>query len=139
MKRKEDVYAILYLKKMCDLSSICHSISSLYNDCFISGCSQMACITDCVKRAEGDYQSCNGCNVYASCTSAGGFIDDKPCPTFKYWDDDKKECAPRSSTCLQPVDWVSFSRLLRPREATACSKTHRSQSQAIAEYSGNTI
>merc|ERR1712193_529968 len=57
------------------------------------------CISDCEGRANGDYQSCLGCDVYASC-SEGIFTDNRPCPDEgTVWDDKLKKCLFNSNTC----------------------------------------
>ena len=55
------------------------------------------CITSCAGLESGDYQSCHGCNVYASCWG-GGLTDDRPCPASLVWDDIKKRCEYSSPT-----------------------------------------
>ena len=55
------------------------------------------CITSCAGLESGDYQSCHGCNVYASCTF-GWLTDDRPCPASLVWDDIKKRCEYSSPT-----------------------------------------
>ena len=56
------------------------------------------CIRDCRGKKDGDYQSCRGCSVYASCTG-GRIIDDRPCPANLVWDDVNKYCDYTSPTC----------------------------------------
>ena len=60
------------------------------------------CITSCAGLESGDYQSCHGCNVYASCWG-GGLTDDRPCPASLVWDDIKKRCEYSS-----PTWWVAL-------------------------------
>jgi hypothetical protein len=59
------------------------------------------CIKSCAGRHNGDYQSCHGCNIYATCSN-GRLIDDRQCakayPALK-WDDNYKKCLHASSTC----------------------------------------
>ncbi len=55
------------------------------------------CISSCAGLESGDYQSCHGCNVYASCLG-GRLIDDRPCPGSLVWDDIKKRCEHSSQT-----------------------------------------
>ena len=57
------------------------------------------CITSCANEANGDYQSCRGCDIYASCV-AGRMIDNRPCARSTVWDDAIKICKYRSSTCV---------------------------------------
>ena len=57
-----------------------------------------ACITTCEGKENGDYQSCLGCGIYASC-SFGRLIDNRPCVANSYWDDNKGWCATVSETC----------------------------------------
>nr|KAG5691224.1 hypothetical protein BaRGS_019435 [Batillaria attramentaria] len=47
------------------------------------------CITSCVGRPNGDYQSCFGCSVYASCVG-GMIINNRACPGGTVWDDGLK-------------------------------------------------
>ncbi|ESO90650.1 hypothetical protein LOTGIDRAFT_163871 [Lottia gigantea] len=57
------------------------------------------CVDDCSRKANGDYQSCNGCNMYASCSN-GIMIDERPCAKAgTVWDDRLKQCMYTSSTC----------------------------------------
>ncbi|XP_046337517.2 uncharacterized protein LOC124119147 [Haliotis rufescens] len=61
-------------------------------------CPPDPCVSSCNGLANGDYQSCSGCNVYASCN--GGFIiDNRPCPATLVWDDSRKACDTSSTTC----------------------------------------
>ena len=48
--------------------------------------------------ADGDYQSCKGCDVYVSCVG-GKKYDNRPCAANLVWDDYKKICASTSTTC----------------------------------------
>ena len=58
------------------------------------------CITSCLDKPDGDYQSCQGCSVYASCV--GGYMyDNRPCPPGTSWDDNMKQCVFESSTCFE--------------------------------------
>jgi len=56
------------------------------------------CISSCKNMADGNYQSCKGCNVFASC-SGGRLIDSRPCAANLVWDDMVKQCVYKSSTC----------------------------------------
>ncbi|XP_071111191.1 uncharacterized protein [Haliotis cracherodii] len=56
------------------------------------------CISACSGRPSGDYQSCNGCNVYATCAN-GYMYDNRPCVAGTVWDDTLKRCEMTSSTC----------------------------------------
>ena len=60
------------------------------------------CITSCAGLPYGDYQSCQGCNVYASCDAAGNLIDNRPCAANNgpplVWDDNLKRCEYTSAT-----------------------------------------
>jgi len=56
------------------------------------------CISSCKNMADGNYQSCKGCNVFASC-SGGRLIDSRPCAANLVWDDMVKQCIYKSSTC----------------------------------------
>lgn len=59
------------------------------------------CIRNCLGRRDGDYQSCRGCSVYASCVG-GRIYDGRACapatPALQ-WDDYAKQCLYNSSTC----------------------------------------
>lgn len=59
------------------------------------------CIRNCFGRRDGDYQSCQGCSVYASCVG-GRIYNRRPCapatPALR-WDDDAKRCLYNSTTC----------------------------------------
>ena len=77
-----------------------------------------SCISSCAGLEAGDYQSCHGCNVYASC-SGGRLIDDLPCPASLVWDDIKKRCnngimeafikrrIPGKTTCSKAIQYNS--------------------------------
>ena len=56
------------------------------------------CITTCTGLSDGDYQSCNGCQVYATCVR-GRLIDNRPCMAGGVWDDIRKSCVIKSTTC----------------------------------------
>ena len=53
---------------------------------------------DCKDLPDGDYASCLGCEVYASCYM-GNLNDNRPCLGGTLWDDIKKACVWDSSTC----------------------------------------
>ena len=51
---------------------------------------------------DGDYQSCNGCEFFVTCSN--GITDNKPCPLGTdgrplQWDDNTKFCERESQTC----------------------------------------
>ena len=72
------------------------------------------CVTDCSGLDDGDYQACDTCRSYVSC-SGGAAVLTRPCPRWgssessddddssseKYlvWDDDYKRCDWKSTTC----------------------------------------
>ena len=47
---------------------------------------------------DGDYQSCQGCHVYATCSNEI-LYDNRPCPADLVWDDNAKRCEWISTTC----------------------------------------
>ena len=55
------------------------------------------CVWDCSGLPSGDYQSCQTCARYVSCSS--GHYYDMPCPPDYVWDDMKKRCELESKTC----------------------------------------
>lgn len=56
------------------------------------------CITSCDGVKNGEYQSCSGCHVYASCF--GNILyDERPCQSGLVWSDDFKRCEYTSNTC----------------------------------------
>ena len=59
---------------------------------------QGQCVSSCAGVANGDYQSCNGCNVYVTCSN-GIKYDNRPCPASLVWDDFEKRCEYTSDTC----------------------------------------
>ena len=69
---------------------------------YIFAAAKGRCVSSCEGKPDGDYQSCNGCSVYASCVG-GHLIDNRPCPPGLVWDDRfyKKECRYRSWTCFE--------------------------------------
>ena len=56
------------------------------------------CVSSCTGMPDGDYQSCNGCNVYVTCSNEI-IHDDRPCPDGLVWDDNLKRCEWESTTC----------------------------------------
>lgn len=62
---------------------------------FLGGC--LSKQTSCNFKPEGDYQSCSGCHYYMTCAASGVYT--RPCPANLNWDDNKKTCEMRSSTC----------------------------------------
>jgi len=58
------------------------------------------CVPDCSGLVKGNYQSCQGCTVYVTCTN-GNMIDNRPCPAGLVWDDNFKICSETSTTCLE--------------------------------------
>ncbi len=89
-------------------------------------CSQRpTCITDCDGLPDGDYQSCRGCHIYASCVS-GILYDYRPCnPLGLQWDDNTKRCETVSTTCgrfrsllaltctEQPINYITPAKVRR--------------------------
>lgn len=64
------------------------------------------CIKSCAGLADGDYQSCKGCNVYVTCSN-GITHDDRPCAPadpLLLWDDQEKRCEYDSATCTTCVN-----------------------------------
>lgn len=58
------------------------------------------CIRSCTDMPDGDYQSCDSCYVYVTCSN-GGTYDERPCPAGLVWDDIVKRCEWQSNTCQQ--------------------------------------
>ena len=71
-------------KDCLNTTSTCHPLRS--------------CVQTCEGIDNGNYQSCQSCNVYATCSN-GFVIDGRPCGPGLVWDDEKKLCAYESSTC----------------------------------------
>jgi len=59
---------------------------------------QPRCVSDCSGLDSGDYQSCVSCNQYVTCVH-GSIVDNRPCPAKMVWDDNRKLCAAKSTTC----------------------------------------
>lgn len=59
-----------------------------------SGC---GCVTSCDSMEDGEYQSCDSCQVYVICTN--GQRNEGNCPQYTLWDNDRKKCLYFSSTC----------------------------------------
>ncbi|KAI0221128.1 hypothetical protein LSAT2_027470, partial [Lamellibrachia satsuma] len=60
-----------------------------------------ACIWNCNGKSAGDYMSCVRCNVYATCTVGGQFMDNRPCAPATpplVWNDNLKRCDYTSQT-----------------------------------------
>jgi len=57
------------------------------------------CVTSCTGLPDGDYQSCQGCSVYVSCSNEL-LTDCRPCaPSGTFWDDNTKTCEYESNSC----------------------------------------
>lgn len=89
--------------KRCEYNSeTCKTCGSNINKSSVVGTGP-ACITSCAGRLDGDYQSCKGCKVYASCSS-GSLSDERPCAPSNpplVWDDKEKRCERESTTCTE--------------------------------------
>ena len=61
------------------------------------------CVSSCVDMANGNYQSCRGCDRYVACSGHIRY-DDIYCPQGLFWDDNAKSCLYESTTCpaLEP-------------------------------------
>ena len=56
------------------------------------------CVSNCRKIRNGDYQSCDGCDVYVTCSN-GLITEDRPCAASLVWNDETRQCAGTSPTC----------------------------------------
>ena len=110
------VFVCLLLACSLVRSSVRLIMHSLWNNCiiifsfihtfpcvFTSG-TNTHCVDKCKNRDNGNYQSCNGCNVYVTCIN-GQMIDNRPCAGGTEWDDIQRTCvAPgNSTTCSSGV------------------------------------
>lgn len=80
---------------------ITYAMYATFRTEFCGGGTGLRCIKNCVNRKDGDYQSCKGCNVYATCSN-GILYDERPCAPSNpplVWDDVVKRCQWRSTTC----------------------------------------
>ena len=59
------------------------------------------CMSNCVGKANGDYHSCSGCDVFASCLD-DVLYDNRECAANLVWDDTLKRCEYTSPTCETP-------------------------------------
>jgi len=59
------------------------------------------CVSDCSDKPDGDYQSCETCNGFVTCSN--GLVNKMPCPGGLVWDDSKKDCEYTSETCFESV------------------------------------
>ncbi|XP_046560765.1 uncharacterized protein LOC124269770 [Haliotis rubra] len=80
---------------------------------------QNPCITSCTGLPDGDYQSCKGCKVFATCWHEKLF-DDRPCVGNTVWDDSFKRCELSSATCT-PLTCVSNCQGLADGNYESCS------------------
>ena len=55
------------------------------------------CVSSCSDKPNGDYQSCETCNGYVTCSNGESY--ERPCPAKLVWDDVKKRCEATSTTC----------------------------------------
>ena len=58
------------------------------------------CVSSCDGVPDGDFQSCLGCDVYATCSNEL-LYDERPCPANLVWDDHVKKCQYESATCSE--------------------------------------
>ena len=73
----------------------------LYTSVSLHSTTGPGCIRSCIGLLDGDYQSCDSCDVYVSC--AGGYrYGNRPCPASLVWDDYNKRCDHSSATCITP-------------------------------------
>merc|ERR1712227_196912 len=56
------------------------------------------CVSSCAGHADGNFASCNGCEVYVTCLG-GRTYDNRPCGNGLVWDDEAKVCGWSSSNC----------------------------------------
>ena len=77
--------------------SIMTTFDRVYNVSFFIG-ANAGCVSDCRGWPDGDYQSCKGCDIYATC-NGGQLFDERPCPEGLVWDDKKHYCDHKSDTC----------------------------------------
>ena len=87
-------------KKRCEYTSSTCSEISVVEEETVTGNTGDSCITSCEGVPNGDYQSCEGCSVFATCSN-GQITDNRPCPPGLVWDDTLKTCASTSSTCSE--------------------------------------
>ena len=71
--------------------------------CFLAdGITGSACEADCSSVQDGDYQSCDSCTEYVTCSGGQQVISD--CENQKTWDNSLQECQDDdSTTCVQPA------------------------------------
>jgi len=62
------------------------------------------CVSDCTDKPDGDYQSCDTCNGFVTCSN--GLLSNMPCPAGLVWDDSKKDCEYTSETCFASVQAI---------------------------------
>ena len=66
------------------------------------GTTGLGCRTNCTDVDDGDYQSCESCVEYISCS--GGQPTVTHCNNNQTWDDNQKRCqSADSTTCLEPL------------------------------------
>lgn len=76
------------------------NVMSIKNSTNVSSSQNISspCIKSCAGIGYGNYQSCLGCSVFATCVS-GILYDSRPCPPGLKWDDHTKTCEVSSTTC----------------------------------------
>ena len=57
-----------------------------------------SCVTSCRGRANRDFQSCAGCDVFVTCSNSAKY--DMDCPAGLVWDDEIMRCEWQSTTCV---------------------------------------
>ncbi|KAK2182747.1 hypothetical protein NP493_339g03002 [Ridgeia piscesae] len=62
-----------------------------------SSVTRRRCVDNCVGRPSGDYQSCDSCRSFVTCSNSAKYV--RPCAVGTEWDDVMKVCTWRSTTC----------------------------------------
>ena len=94
------------VKKRCEATSMTCPYSSIKSqptpiELTVTGTTGL-CVKECSGKADGDYQSCETCNGYVTCSN--GELYKRPCPAKLVWDDVEKRCEATSTTC--PYAWI---------------------------------
>ncbi|BFZ07479.1 hypothetical protein BsWGS_10518 [Bradybaena similaris] len=90
---------VLYDNRPCPAALLWDDVSKR---CEVSSTTCQAphtCVSSCDGLQTGEYQSCQGCDVYLTCNN-GVMFDKRPCPPGLLWNDVNKRCEQFSTTCI---------------------------------------
>lgn len=90
---------VLYDNRPCPASLLWDDVSKRCEVSSTTCQAPHACVSSCDGLQTGEYQSCQGCDVYLTCNN-GVMLDKRPCPPGLLWNDVNKRCEEFSTTCI---------------------------------------